>query len=60
VVEDAIDDCIYCSCDPNYDKWTFVHDDSEAVEVNQRVLVDNVLACYSGKFLSQSRLSRVP
>ena len=32
----------------------------EAIEVNQRVVVDNVLAPYSGNFTGQSRFQRVP
>jgi hypothetical protein len=39
-------------------KWAAGHD--ETVEVNQRALIDKVLARYSGKFTGKPRLPRVP
>jgi hypothetical protein len=39
-------------------QWAAGHD--EVVEVNQRDLIDKVLARYSGNFTGQLRLPRVP
>jgi hypothetical protein len=35
------------------------HDSDDVVEVNQRALIDKILARYSGEFMGQSRYSRI-